>query len=110
MMKSNDTLLCYLLTSDEKLSGEIPKLKVDEIVQNPTHIDVAVNEVVYIHFIHSNTSSFDIDVITPTSVTKINPSNSVENSCNTIIKSMGNVQFKSTSTTDFYVQFLRILY
>lgn len=109
-MKSNDTLLCHLVATDEMIKGEAPKLKLDELVFNPTHIDVATNEVVYIHFVHSNTAAFNIEITTPTNVTVIKSNNTLNNNCNTIIKAMGNIRFKTGANPNFYVQFLRILY
>ena len=99
-----------MIATDEAIKGKTPKLKIDEIAYNPNKIKVNANEVVYIHFIHSNQSDFDIEINTPTNNIKINPSNTIENSCNTIIKALGNVQFKSPDNSSFYVQFLRISY
>lgn len=109
-MKSNDTLLCHLVATDEMLHGNTPKLKVDELLQNPTSIEVAANEVVYIHFIHCKKAWFKIELTTPTSVIEITPQNTKENSSNSIIKALGNVKITSANDANFYVQLLRVLY
>ncbi len=109
-MKSNDNLLCHIVATDEMLKGLSPKYKTDEIVHNPSRINVAANEVIYLHFFHCDSTDFNIEIATPTFIQQLTPKNTFNGSNNTIIRAIGNVNFKATQDSNFYVQFLKIYY
>ena len=108
MLKSNDTLLCHIIATDEMIRDEISKSKVDELLSNPTQIKVAANELVYIHFIHSNDLKFEMELKTATQVIKLNRLNTIEGSCNTIIRCLSDVKIKTNNKPNFFVQLIRI--
>ncbi|MEW7279726.1 hypothetical protein ABW636_14125 [Aquimarina sp. 2201CG1-2-11] len=108
-MKSNDTLLCHLVATDEMKKGVEPQYKHDEVVHNPNEIKVAVNEVVYLHFFHCGDADFNIEITTPTQILQFTPENTYKGCNNTIIRAIGTVKIKAQNQ-NFFVQLLRIHY
>ncbi len=109
-MKSNDTLLCHMMATDEMKKGAAPQYKTDDIIYNPTHIKVAANEVVYIHFFHSHVPEFNIKITTPTGLLTLSPDNAINGSSNTIIRAIGDISFTSMLRPSFFVQLIKIHY
>ncbi len=109
-MKSNDTLLAHLVATDEMTREEVSKYKKDELVYRPSNIEVAPNEIVFIHFFNCKDPNFKIEITTPTTLLHLHQDNTLNGSNNSIIKAIGNVNFKSEGNPNFYVQYLRILY
>lgn len=108
-MKSNDTLLCHMIATDEIKKGVEPKYKNDELVYNPNEIRVAVNEMVYLHFFHCRDADFTITLSTPTQILTFTQNNTHNGSNNTIIRAIGTIKIKAENS-NFFVQLLRIQY
>lgn len=111
-MKSNDALLSHFVKAEETALGQRAKYLTDQVLVNPTQIDVHPNEVVFLHFLHNyNTNTpegFELEVTTPTRVLRLNLLNTIEGSSNTILRSKGNIKFRTSILLDFYVQILRV--
>lgn len=111
-MKSNDALLRYMIAWDEAQKNRQAKLNTDEVLHTPKQIKVKPNEVVYLHFFHSNCPNFSIEIQTATETLTLNDRNTLSKSNNTILKAVSDIYFKSRQKhrTDFFVQLLRIQY
>lgn len=106
MTKSNDYLLCELIKQQTK---QHPSLWKEELHLNPKRIEVAQNQIVYIHFFHSNLNEFSVTIDTSLDRVTLTRKNTFCNSSNLIIKSHSPIDFTAASESDFYVQLIRII-
>ena len=107
---SKDNLLYRLIELDLKTKGKTICHISDELVNEPTEIEVGANEVVYTYLFHTNTADeFSLDMISPTEVINYN-FNNVQNGSNTLIKShWGKIKFSgATLLPNFTIQYVRI--
>jgi hypothetical protein len=109
-MKSNDALLTEIINTNEKNYHKLAKLISDECISNPDTIKVSANEVAYLHFFHTNVPDFDIEIKTATQTLTLNRKNTIDGSCNTILRTVSDITFSSSKPKDFFVQLLRIQY
>ncbi|WP_103071860.1 hypothetical protein [Aquimarina sediminis] len=109
-MKSNDALLSLLMLQDKVSTGKQPKLITDHCIISPDKIKVKANQIVYLHFLHTNASDFEIEVITATQSLTITPNNTLNGSCNTIFRTVSDIEFRNIKSTDFFIQLLKMQY
>ncbi len=112
-MKTNDALLSHIINRNEKYFHKLAKLITDERIETPTEINVGPNEVVYLHFFHSNVPDFSIDIKTATDSITLDRKNTFNGDSNTILRALSNITFTPNANTlppDFFVQILRIQY
>ncbi|WP_062053773.1 hypothetical protein [Aquimarina longa] len=109
-MKSNDSLLSHMITQDDYVNHKLAKLVTDERITNPKTIKVKANEVVYLHYFHSNVAKFNITMTTATETIVLDRNNTVHHCSNTILRAVSDIHFKSVEQANFFVQLLRIQY
>lgn len=112
-MKTNDALLSHIIHRNEKYFHKLAKFISDERIETPTEINVSPNEVVYLHFFHSNVPNFKIEIRTATDSITLDRKNTFNQDSNTILRALSNITFTSDANAlppDFFVQILRIQY
>ena len=108
-MKTNDNLLVYMIEQDLKAKGCAYKQLIDVVVHNPKTIEVKANEVVYVHFLHTDArEDFAISITSPNTVQLYSQLNTISGDNNLITRHWGNIKIKGTLHGNYFIHYVRI--
>ena len=108
-MKTNDNILIYMIEQDLKAKGCACKQLTDVVAHNPKTIEVKANEVVYVHFLHTDTNEdFNIGLNSPNTVQLYSQANTIDGDSNLITRHWGNIKIKGTLPKNYFIHYVRI--
>lgn len=98
-----------MIEQDLKEKGCPCKQLVDVVAHNPKTIEVKENEVVYVHFIHTETNKdFSINLTSPNTVVQINQNCCINGDNNHISRHWGNIKIKGELPENYFIHYVRI--